>query len=252
MQHNFVSTKSEKDQFAIIQISHHFLGSMNPWKLLDKTEIPNGGGELKLLQREDEFSIRLSGNRGELMNSRLHNSEEVLAELGCAHIKSTVDAQVLIGGLGMGFTLAAALKVVSQSAKVTVAELIPAVVEWNRGALGERAGKPLLDGRVLIHTGDVFDLFNKNKPIFDAVLLDVDNGPEGLTHSANHRLYSLNGLKAIYNSLRTEGMLAIWSAVPDDTFLRPLIKAGFKVTTQTVRARVNKGSRHTIFLAKKP
>jgi len=224
---------------------------MNPWKLLDKTEIPNGGGELEFLQRGDEFSIRLSGNRGELMNSRLYNSEEALAELGCAHLKSTVDAQVLVGGLGMGFTLAATLKVVSQSAKVTVAELIPAVVEWNRGALGECAGKPLLDGRVLVYTGDVVDLFNKNKSIFDAVLLDVDNGPEGLTHSANNSLYSLNGLKQIYNSLCTEGMLAIWSATPDDTFLRTLKKAGFKVTTQTVRARVNKGSRHTIFLAKK-
>ena len=224
---------------------------MNPWELLDKTEIPNDGGQLELLQRGDEFSIRLSGKRGDLMNSRLHNSEEALAELGCAHLKSTVDAQVLVGGLGMGFTLAAALKVVSQSARITVAELIPAVVEWNRGALGERAGRPLQDERVLIHTGDVIDLFSKNKSIFDAVLLDVDNGPEGLTHSANHRLYSLNGLKAICNSLRTEGMLAIWSAAPDDTFLRSLKKVGFKVTTQSVRARVGKGSRHTIFLAKK-
>lgn len=225
---------------------------MNPWKLLDKTEIPNGGGELELLQRGDEFSIRLSGNRGELMNSRLYNSEEALAELGCAHLKSTIDAQVLVGGLGMGFTLAATLKVVSHSAKVTVAELIPAVVEWNRGALGERAGKPLQDGRVLVYNGDVVDLFHKNKSIYDAVLLDVDNGPDGLTQSANNSLYSLNGLKAIYNSLRTKGMLAIWSATPDDTFLRTLKKVGFKVTTQTVRARVNKGSRHTIFLAKKP
>jgi len=225
---------------------------MNPWKLLDKTEIPDGGGEMELLQRADEFSIRLSGHRGELMNSRVYNSEEVLAILGCAHLKSTIDAQVLVGGLGMGFTLAAALKVLSQSAKVTVAELIPAVVEWNRGALGERAGKPLLDGRVLVYTGDVVDLFNKNKPIFDAVLLDVDNGPEGLTHTANNRLYSLSGLKTIYKSLRTKGMLAIWSASPDDTFLSPLKKAGFKVTTQMVRARVNKGSRHIIYLAKKP
>jgi spermidine synthase len=225
---------------------------MKPWKLLDKTEIPNGGGELELRQREDDFSISLSGKRGELMNSRMYNSEEALAKLGCAHLKSTDDAQILVGGLGMGFTLAAALKVVSQSAKVTVAELIPAVVEWNRGALGERAGKPLLDGRVLVYTGDVVDLFNKKKPIFDAVLLDVDNGPEGLTNSANQRLYSLKGLKAIYNSLHTEGMLAIWSASPDNTFLRTLKKAGFKVTTQIVRARVKKGSRHTIFLAKKP
>ena len=225
---------------------------MTPWKLLAKTEIPNDGGEMQLLQRGDEFSIRLSGHRGELMNSRLYNSEEELAKLGCVHLKSTTEAQVLVGGLGMGFTLAAALKVVSQSAKVTVAELIPAVVEWNRGALGECAGKPLLDERVMVHTGDVVDLFKENRPTFDAILLDVDNSPEGLTHSANDRLYCVNGLKAIYNSLRPEGMLAIWSAVPDDTFIRPLKKAGFKVTTQIVRARVNKGSRHMIYLAKKP
>ena len=225
---------------------------MNPWKLLDKTEIPNGGGEMELMRREDEFSIHLSGHRGELMNSRLYNSEEELAKLGCAHLTSVADAQVLVGGLGMGYTLAAALRSVSQSATVTVAELIPAVVQWNRGALGECAGKPLLDKRVVVHTGDVVDLLNKNKPVFDAVLLDVDNGPDGLTHSENDRLYSLNGLKAIYNSLRAKGMLAIWSAVPDDTFIRPLRKAGFNVSTQIVRARVNKGSRHMIYLAQKP
>jgi len=225
---------------------------MNPWKLLDKTEIPNGGGEMELLQRDNDFSICLSGSRGELMNSRLYNSEEELSKLGCAHLKSTANAHVLVGGLGMGFTLAAALKVVSPSATVTVAELIPAVVEWNCGALGECAGKPLQDRRVVVHNGDVVDLLNKNKPTFDAVLLDVDNSPDGLTHSANNRLYSLKGLKAIYNSLRAQGMLAVWSAVADGAFVHLLKKAGFKATTQMVRARVNKGSRHTIFLAKKP
>jgi len=186
------------------------------------------------------------------MNSRLYNSEEALSSLGCAHLTSTADAHVLVGGLGMGFTLAAALKAVTQSSKVTVAELIPAVVEWNRGALGECAGRPLLDNRTVVHVGDVVPLLNTNKPTFDAVLLDVDNSPGGLTHSANNRLYSLNGLKAIYRSLRPKGMLAVWSAVADDAFVRLLKKAGYKVTTQMVRARVNKGSRHTIFLAKKP
>jgi len=151
---------------------------MNHWKLLDKTEIPNGGGEMELLQRANEFSIRLSGNRGELMNSRLYNSEEALAELGCAHLTSAVNAQVLVGGLGMGYTLAAVLKTVSDTAKITVAELIPAVIEWNRGALGECAGQPLLDGRIDVYAGDVVDLFSKNRPIYDAVLLDVDNGPD--------------------------------------------------------------------------
>lgn len=224
---------------------------MIPWTVLGSTEIPNGGGELKLSQRGEEFSIRLSGVRGELMNSRAHGSEEALSELGCAHINSTRDAQVLVGGLGMGFTLAAALRSVSASATVTVAELIPEVVEWNRGALGECAGQPLQDPRTRVQIGDVADLFAAKKPQFDAVLLDVDNGPEGLTHNDNHRLYSMSGLAAIYRSLRPAGMLAIWSAFPDPSFELRLKKSGFRVTTQTVRARAGKGSRHIIFLAKK-
>ncbi len=225
---------------------------MNPWTVLGKAEIPNGGGELKLSQREEEFSIRLSGVRGELMNSRVHNSEEALAQLGCAHLKLVENAHVLVGGLGMGFTLAAALKAISSPSKVTVAELIPAVVEWNRGPLGKCAGDPLQDPRTDIHIGDVAKLlFNQNKPAFDAILLDVDNGPEGLTHSDNHRLYSLDGLGGIKKALRAEGMLAIWSAFPDQSFLNRLKKIGFSAKMQTVRARVGKGSRHTIFLAKK-
>ncbi|MEH6648851.1 MAG: hypothetical protein V7707_02355 [Motiliproteus sp.] len=225
---------------------------MNPWTVLGTAEIPNGGGELKLSQRGDEFSIRLSGVRGELMNSRVHNSEEVLAELGCVGLKSADKAQVLVGGLGMGFTLAAALKAVSASSTVKVAELIPAVVEWNKGPLGECAGHPLEDGRAQVHIGDVAELFSSNKPAFDAILLDVDNGPEGLTHTDNHGLYSITGLALIGQSLRAGGMLAIWSAFPDAAFLKRLKKSGFNATAQTVRARVGKGSRHTIFLAKKP
>ncbi|MEH6473025.1 MAG: hypothetical protein V7752_17445 [Halopseudomonas sp.] len=224
---------------------------MIPWTVLGKAEIPNGGGELKLSQRGEEFSIRLSGVRGELMNSRVHNSEEVLAELGCAHLKSVDAAQVLVGGLGMGFTLAAALKAVTASSTVTVAELIPAVEEWNRGALGECAGRPLQDSRAQVHLGDVAELFDNKKPAFDAILLDVDNGPEGLTHTDNHGLYSLSGLDAIHKSLHVDGMLAIWSAFPDNHFLNRLKKTGFKASMRTVRARVGKGSRHTIFLAKK-
>ena len=224
---------------------------MNPWTVLGTAEIPNGGGELKLSQREDEFSIRLSGVRGELMNSRVHNSEEALAELGCTGLKSADQAQVLVGGLGMGFTLAAALKAVSASSTVTVAELIPAVVEWNLGPLGECAGRPLEDGRAKVYAGDVAELFNSNKPVFDAILLDVDNGPEGLTHADNHGLYSIAGLALIRQSLRPGAMLAIWSAFPDSAFLNRLKKSGFTASAKTVRARVGKGSRHTIFLAKK-
>lgn len=225
---------------------------MNPWVVLGNAEIPNGGGTLKLSQREDEFSIRLSGVRGELMNSRVHSSEEALAEIGCSHIKSTADAQVLVGGLGMGFTLAAALEAVSSSATVTVAELIPEVVEWNRGPLGECAGRPIEDSRTQIRVGDVSAFFGQNQStIFDAILLDVDNGPEGLTHTDNHQLYSLDGLRAIHRSLRSKGVLAVWSAFPDQSFMSRLKKAGYNAEMRTVRARSGKGSRHTIFLASK-
>lgn len=224
---------------------------MNPWVVLGHAEIPNGGGTLKLSQREDEFSIRLSGVRGELMNSRVHSSEEALAEIGCGHIKPAADAQVLVGGLGMGFTLAAALKAVSPSSTVTVAELLPEVVEWNRGPLGECAGRPLDDERTDVCVGDVAALFVRKERLFDAVLLDVDNGPEGLTHTGNHALYSLEGLRAIYRSLTANGVLAVWSAFPDQSFVGRLKKAGYQAEMRTVRARNGKGSRHTIFLASK-
>lgn len=214
--------------------------------------IPNSGGELTLLQSEDEFSIRLSGARGVLMNSRVYNSEQELAKLGCAHIKNRENAEVLVGGLGMGYTLATALAQVTASSRVTVAELIPEVVEWNRGPLGECAGMPLDDKRSHVQLGDIAELVKQQKPDFDAILVDVDNGPEGITNSENNWLYSSAGLHALYNSLRPKGVLAVWSAGADSVFASQLKKAGFKVTEKVVRARPGKGSRHTIFLAKKP
>ena len=215
--------------------------------------IPNNGGELVLLQREDEFTIKLSGARGVLMNSRVYNSEQELAKLGCAHIKNTNGAAVLVGGLGMGYTLATALDCVNSSSSVTVAELIPDVVEWNRGPLGECAGKPLDDARSQVRLGDIAELIKQQKPDFDAILLDVDNGPEGITNNDNNWLYSTAGLNALLNSLRPKGMLAVWSAAPDSLFITQLKKAGFKnVTDKMVRARPGKGSRHIIFLAQKP
>lgn len=225
---------------------------MTPWTQLGTARIPNNGGELKLAQRGEEFSIRLSGIRGELMNSRVYGSEQALAELGCAHIKTKQTARVLVGGLGMGFTLATALESVAEGAEVTVAELLPEVIEWNLGPLGDCAGQPLQDTRTQIHTGDVVELLVNNCAAFDAILLDVDNGPEGLTQEDNQWLYSLEGLAAIYDTLRPEGMLAIWSAGPDSLFTIRLKKTGFSVDLRTVRARKGKGSRHTIFLAKKP
>lgn len=224
---------------------------MIPWEQLGTAQIPNSGGELKFSRRGDEFSIRLSGIRGELMNSRVYNSEKELSKLGCAYIKSKQNSHVLVGGLGMGYTLAEALNSVTHSAQVTVAELIPEVVEWNRGPLGECAKNPLNDPRTKIHIGDVKQLLTQKKPIYDAILLDVDNGPEGLTHADNNWIYSESGLKDIYQSLCPNGVLAVWSAGPDYLFTVRLKKAGFIVDTHVVRARKGKGSRHTIFLAKK-
>ena len=224
---------------------------MIPWTHLDTVQIPNDGGELKLSQRGDEFSIKLSGKRGELMNSRVFNSEKVLSQLGCSHIKPHHDAHILVGGLGMGYTLAAALKAVNADSVVTVAELIPEVVKWNEGSLGHCAGKPLQDPRTKVHIGDVKELLTSRQPTFDAILLDVDNGPKGLTHSDNDWIYSEDGLKDIYDTLNPNGMLAIWSAGPDYLFSLRLKKIGFRVDTRDVQARPGKGSKHTIFLAKK-
>ncbi|MFQ3251216.1 spermidine synthase [Glaciecola sp.] len=224
---------------------------MIPWVQLGTAQIPNNGGELKFSQRGDEFSIRLSGIRGELMNSRVYNSEKELSTMGCAHITTKDNAHVLVGGLGMGYTLASALKSVNENSKVTVAELIPEVVEWNKGPLGNCAKNPLQDPRAIVHVGDVKELLTTNKPTYDAILLDVDNGPEGLTHSNNNWIYSLEGLQDIYKVLRPKGMLAIWSAGPDYLFTVRLKKAGYEVSTRIARARKGKGSKHTIFLAKK-
>jgi spermidine synthase len=224
---------------------------MIPWTHLDTAQIPNDGGELTLLQRGDEFSIKLSGKRGELMNSRVYHSEKALSQLGCAHIKPHHDAHILVGGLGMGYTLTAALKAVNADSQVTVAELIPEVVTWNEGPLGNCAGNPLQDPRTKVYIGDVKELLTSREPRFDAILLDVDNGPKGLTHSDNNWIYSEDGLKDIYDTLNPNGMLAIWSAGPDYLFTVRLKKIGFRVDTRDVQARSGKGSKHTIFLAKK-
>jgi len=224
---------------------------MIPWTELGIADIPNNGGQLKLTRRDNEFSIHMVGVRGELMNSRMHNSEEELATLGCAHLKNTEQAKVLVGGLGIGFTLAAALKAVTASSQVIVAELIPTVVEWNKGPLGECAGFPLNDPRTEVYVGDVATLFRNDQTKYDAVLLDVDNGPEGFTHAENKNLYSLESLHQIRSQLTSGGVLAVWSAWHDPRFTNKLKKANFRVETKTVRARIGKGSRHTIYLARK-
>jgi spermidine synthase len=225
---------------------------MDPWITIDSTAIPGSDSELTLSRRNDDFAIRVAGIPGDLMNSRMHHSEDMLAELACTRLSRVENARILVGGLGMGFTLAAVLRIVPQSAEVIVAELVPAVVEWNRGSLGHCAGRPIEDGRTRVHQGDVVDLFKHQQKSFDAILLDVDNGPEAMTHSDNEWLYSLEGLAKIYAKLRAGGIVVVWSARADQQFTRRLKKTGFNVQLRTVRARPGKGSRHTIFVAQRP
>ena len=224
---------------------------MIPTILLGTAKIPNDGGELKLTQRDNEFAIQLTGVHGELMASRMHSSELALAELGCAHLQGVENAKVLVGGMGMGFTLAAALKATSLSSEVLVAELVPEIIEWNKGPLGEVAGRPLEDNRVRVYLGDVGELFMTGQATYDAILLDVDNGPEAFTHDDNTELYSIESLHAIRETLRPNGMLAVWSAWHDPRFTKKLKKARFDVSFKTVRAHKGKGSKHTIYLAQK-
>ena len=223
---------------------------MTPWILLDSAQVPGNGGELRLYQRGDEFSIKLEG-RGELMNSRVHGSEDALAEHTCARLSDCEKPRLLIGGLGMGFTLAEALRHIGSQAQVVVAELVPEVVTWNRGPLGKFAGNPLEDPRVLVHEGDVARIIDAEQQAYDAILLDVDNGPEGLTRKENDRLYDIDGLNAAYAALRANGVLAVWSAGPDQKFLQRLRKTGFEVEEIRVRSRGAKGARHIIWFARR-
>ena len=222
---------------------------MKRWELLDTTDIPNDGGELRLLKRDDEFAIQISGTTGDLMNSRTHGSEDALGTLGCANCSTSDSARVLIGGLGMGFTLAAALASLHKEARIIVAELVPGVAKWNHEMIGMCAGNPLTDNRVELRISDVRDLINRGSDEYDAILLDVDNGPEGLTHPENDDLYSLQGLERAYHALRKSGVLAVWSATQVPRFTALLKKTGFTVIEQTVRAHKGKGARHMIWLA---
>ena len=223
---------------------------MVPRILIDTAEVP-GGGELRLFQRGAEFSIMLGNN--ELMNSRLSGSEEALATMACDRVASGPAPRFLIGGLGMGFTLRAALDRLGSDAAVTVAELVPAVVAWARGPMAPVFAGSLEDPRVEMVEDDVAVLIWAARSIWDAILLDVDNGPDGLTRKGNDRLYSPNGLAAAKAALRPGGVLAIWSAAPDRAFTRRLEDAGFEVEEVAVRARGNqRGARHVIWFATRP
>jgi spermidine synthase len=219
-----------------------------PWSQLDTAVIPNGEGELRLMRRGAEFSI-MSG-AVELMNSRLSGSEKALATLAFERLGDRRDPQVLIGGLGMGFTLRAALAELGPQARVAVAELVPAVIGWARGPLAELFAGSLADARVTLHEADVAELIASARACYDAILLDVDNGPGGLNRAANDSLYAVDGLRAAGRALKPGGVLAVWSAGPNAEFARRLHRTGFRVDEVRVRAnRPGRGARHVIWIA---
>jgi spermidine synthase len=222
---------------------------MIPWVQLDAAQIP-GGGELRLMQRGAELSI-MSGAT-ELMNSRLGGSEAALATLACGPLRAAARPRVLIGGLGMGFTLRAALAELPGSAEVVVAELVPAVIAWAHGPMAALFGGALEDSRVAIRQADVAELIGAARGAYDAILLDVDNGPGGLNRAANDGLYSLAGLAAAAAALKPGGVLAVWSATQDDRFVQRLRRGGYAVEENHVRATGRKrGARRVIWLARR-
>ena len=222
---------------------------MKPWELLGQTTTPDGS-DMALTRRDSEYVILVGGRS--LMSSRMHGSEEALATLACRRLRTVDEPCVLVGGLGLGFTLRATLDLLPPHASVVVAELVPAVVEWNRGPLGPLAGHPLADKRVTIEVGDVAATLRASRNRFDAVLLDVDNGPAALTASDNAGLYDDRGLAAARAALKVGGVLAIWSAGEHRKFEQRLRYGRFTVDVARVRGRLKKGGpRHTIFLGYK-
>ena len=206
------------------------------------------GGEMVLYQHDRDFSIMINGL--DLMHSRRHESELALARLGCAHLAGRKAPTILIGGLGMGYTLRQALDMLSPYAQVVVGELLDPVVQWNREFLGELNGRPLEDKRVDLKTGDIVDLILRSKNRFDAILLDVDNGPEAMTDSGNSRLYGYEGILACHRALRDQGCLAVWSAKPSKEFEQLLVSCGFHVRRYRVPAHKGKKSQsHFVWVA---
>src|SRR5665213_1105865 len=221
---------------------------MIPWVQIDKVTVPGAEVELRLMRRGADFSMMLGQN--ELMNSRLSGSEEALATLTCRRIEAHKSPHLLIGGLGMGFTLRAALAVLGPEARIVVAELVPAVIAWARGPMAKLFGDSLTDSRADIRSADVVEVIEAQACAYDAILLDVDNGPAGLIREANDALYDLRGWQAIRRALRPSGVLAGWSSGPDPAFSRRLRDAGFEVNEVTVRATTKRsGARHVIWFA---
>lgn len=222
--------------------------AMIPWTKLGGAALPDGTN-MALLRKEEVFSIEVDNLV--LMHSRSHHSEEQLAVLGCGHCVGQKNQRILVGGLGMGFTLRAALDTVDGDAEVTVAELVPEVVAWNRGVLAHLAANPLADPRTRVLVGDVAGAIETGVDTYDAILLDVDNGPVGFTADCNNRLYNKAGLARIFRALRHRGVLALWSCGDDGLFTARLRQMGFYTTKRRVRARERTGPAHMLWLAMK-
>lgn len=228
---------------------------LDDWDEVDSTRVPGGGGKLTLYRRGDDYSIWIGGV--ELMGCENHQSEDELARLALADPKLNPRPHVLIGGLGMGYTLAAALRDLPEGGRVTVCELIPKVVEWNRGPLGRFAGRPLDDPRATVVQKDVARLLQTELDEYDAILLDVDNGPEGLVRGGNDWLYTEEGLESAHTALKPGGILAVWSTFKDPAFYMRLKKTGFKDVRQ-VPVRITFGEnndrhdQHVIWVCRRP
>jgi spermidine synthase len=230
-----------------VEISRQAADLMKKWTLVDKAETPDGK-ILSLHERDDEFTIRVDGV--DLMSTRQHASEERLAELACAHVEKKSGARVLIGGLGFGFTLAAALRALPPDAVVVVAELMDAVIAWNRNPAYGLAAELMADKRVEIHRADVARAISGSSGPFDAIILDVDNGPAALSMDANRGLYSQTGLRRLVAALRPGGCAAIWSATADPGFAKRMSDVGFSVKIERSRAHATSGGWHTLFLGR--
>lgn len=222
---------------------------MIPWQLLGEHDTPDGT-RVSLMKHDRELVILAGGKM--LMSSRMHGSEEELAALACKHIAEAEGARILVGGLGLGYTLRATLDLLPPSATVVVSELVEGVVEWNRGPLGPLANHPLDDRRVTVAVGDVGKTMRLDKEGFDAILLDVDNGPDAFTSTGNANLYDNRGVTQAHAALRPGGVLAVWSAWEDRKFEQRLRWAGFTVTVHRMRARLKRGGpKHSIFVGTK-
>ena len=223
---------------------------MKPWELIDSETAPGGNAAMELLRRDDEYVIRIDGQT--LMSTRTHGSEDALANIAFERLEQTESCRVLVGGLGMGFTAAAALKSLPPQGELVVAEFSPAVIRWNRGPAGDAAGNPLHDERLRLYDGDVIDGIKGPQASWSAILLDTDNGPTALSSPGNQWLYAPKGLAALYQALKPGGVLTVWSANEDASFTHRMEKAGFVTEVVEVRARGKRGARHRVWVGIRP